>query len=65
MFKTANVKAEGGVVNLTIEKELGVEVVGDAKVKISVEDDEDDYVEVYDEVKDEVLDNIDQDYLNK
>ncbi len=61
----ANVKAEGGVVNLTIEKELGVEVVGDAKVKISVEDDEDDYVEVYDEVKDEVLDNIDQDYLNK
>ena len=39
----SNVKIDGGVVNLDIEKEMGVEIVGDTKVKISVEDDYDDY----------------------
>lgn len=59
----SNVLTEDGIVKLNIEKELGVEVVGDAKVKISVEDDEDDYVEVYDEVKDNELQDINEDYL--
>lgn len=55
----SNVTIENGVVNLTIEKELGVEIVGDTKVKINVEEDEDDYVEVYDEA----IDEIDENYL--
>ncbi len=60
----SNVNIENGVVKLNIEKELGVEIVGDTKVKINVEDDEDDYVEVYDEgTTDEAIDNIDEEYL--
>ena len=61
----ANVNVEGGEVKLDIEKELGVEIVGDTKVKISVEDDEDDYDEIFDEVDDPVLDEINEDYLNE
>ena len=54
---------------MNIEKELGVEIVGDAKVKVSVEEDEDDYEVIEDEVvTEEILDNIDkevkEDYLD-
>ncbi len=60
----ANVTIEDGLVHLTIEKELGVEIVGDAKVKINVEDDEDDYVEVFDEEKiSDAVSDIEEDYL--
>ena len=45
----SNVKCENGNVYLDIEKEMGVEIIGDAKVKISVEDDYDDYDEIVDE----------------
>lgn len=61
------VKIDDGVVKLNIEKELGVEIVGDTKIKVSVEEDEDDYEVLVDdevEVNDEVLDQIDEDYLN-
>lgn len=42
-----DVKIIGELVNLKIEKELGIEVIGNATVKIQVEDDYDDYEEVY------------------
>ena len=61
----ANVNIDGSQVKLDIEKELGVEIVGDTKVKISVEDDEDDYDEIFDEVDDNVLEEIDENYLNE
>lgn len=61
----ANVKIEDGSVLLDIEKEMGVEIVGDAKVKISVEDDYDDYDEIIDEEEvDEIIDNVDENYLD-
>ena len=60
----SNVTIEDGIVHLSIEKELGVEVVGDAKVKINVEEDEDDYVEVYDDVDDEITEEVNEDYLD-
>ena len=61
----ANVKIEDGNVLLDIEKEMGVEIVGDAKVKISVEDDYDDYDEIVDEEEvNEVIDNVDENYLD-
>lgn len=61
----ANVKIEGNDVLLDIEKEMGVEIVGDAKVKISVEDDYDDYDEIIDEEEvDEIIDNVDENYLD-
>lgn len=61
----ANVKIEDSSVLLDIEKEMGVEIVGDAKVKISVEDDYDDYEEITDEEDvDEIIENVDENYLN-
>ncbi|MBE6139991.1 MAG: outer spore coat protein CotE [Firmicutes bacterium] len=61
----SNVEIKNGVVYLSIEKEMGVEIVGDMKVRINVEEDEDEYVEIYDEVADEVLENIDENYLDE
>lgn len=43
-----------------IEKELGVEIVGDAKIKISVEGDEDPWEDLNEEVNEEVLKEIDK-----
>ena len=59
----SNVDIKDGVVNLRVEKELGVEIVGDIKVKINVLDDYDDYEEDNSNLTDDI--NIDEDYLNK
>ena len=59
----SNVNIDGNEVKLSIEKELGVEIVGDTKVKISVEDDEDEYDEVYDEENSTEIDKVDEDYI--
>ncbi len=61
----SNVDIKDGIVHISVEKEMGVELVGDTKVKIVVEEDEDDYVDltVNDEI-DEVLDELTDDYLN-
>lgn len=48
-----NVSIESGTVKLDIEKELGIEVVGDTKIKVPVELDEDEYEELTDEEDDE------------
>lgn len=51
-------------INLSVHKEMGVEVVGEAKVKVSVEEDEDDYEEIIDENEIvEALDEINEEYL--
>ena len=47
-----NVNINGNMIEFEIEKEIGIEVVGDTKVKILTEDDEDDW-EVFDEKLDE------------
>lgn len=62
-----NVTAENGIVKLDIEKELGVEVVGDTKIKVTVEDDEDDYEEIIDEIdetEESQINEVTDDYLN-
>ena len=46
-------------INFDIEKELGVEIVGETKVKIAVEEDEDPWDEIVDEVDDKVIKDID------
>ena len=51
-----------GIVNLTIEKELGVEIIGNTKVKISVEDLDDDYDEIEEEVNLDTIE-VNEDYL--
>ena len=55
----SNVKAKDDVIDFDIEKELGIEVVGDTKVKIMVEDDEDKWEIFDDNVTDETLEEID------
>lgn len=57
---------ENGDINFDIEKELGVEIVGETKVKIEVEEDEEPWDDVIDE--DEVnkeIDKVNDDYLEK
>lgn len=62
-----NVSVQDGVVKLNVEKELGVEVVGNTKIKVSIEDEEDDYEIIEDEFLDEkeeqAIDEIDEEYL--
>lgn len=60
----SDVEIKDGNVNLTVEKELGVEVIGDTKVKIAVEDADDDYDEILDLDSDPELDAITDDYIN-
>ena len=64
-----DVKINDDLVSLKIEKELGIEVIGNATVKVQVEDNFDDYEEVYDEENNDELninvDELDDDYLDK
>ena len=60
-----DVKINGDTVELVVEKEMGVEIVGEGKIRVSIEDDEYDYEEVFDDEKlDEVINEIDTEYLN-
>ena len=58
---------DGNVISFNIEKELGVEIVGETKVKIAVEDDEEPWDEIVDDVDEDTLKEIDEkvseDYL--
>lgn len=53
------VDIDGNNINYTIEKELGIELVGDVKVKIEANLEEDPWDEILEESKDEVIDKID------
>ena len=63
----SDVKIDGNKIRFTIEKELGVEIVGETKMKIAIEEDEDPWDIIDDDVKEEDLEQIDQevheDYL--
>lgn len=61
----SKVEINNGEVELKIEKELGVEIVGNTKVKVSVEDFDDDYEELIDDELDDTIENIDAEYLDK
>ena len=58
-----DVKINNGVVSLKVEKELGVEIIGRTTVKVAVEDDFDEYEEIFDTDAEEEL-NINIDDLN-
>lgn len=58
-------KEEGNIINLEIEKELGIEIIGDTKVKISSVDEDD---ETWDNLDDETvteLETINTNYINE
>ena len=63
-----NVSVTDGIVKLNVEKELGVEIVGDTKIKVSIEEDEDDYEEVVEEEEitkedEDAIEEVDEEYL--
>ena len=55
----SNVNITGDVIDFDIEKELGIEVVNDAKVKIAIEEDEEPW-DTIDEDKEEIDRKIDE-----
>ena len=54
-----NIK-DGNTISFNIEKELGVEIVGETNVKIAIEEDEDPWEEIVDDVDEETLKEIDE-----
>lgn len=64
------VEINGDNINYSIEKELGVELVGDVKVKIQADDDEDPWDEIVEDNNDDaVVEKIDEEvqenYINE
>ena len=60
----SDVNIKDGIVNLNITKELGIEIVGETKIKVPVEELDDDYIELTsDEDTIESVDNVDTNYL--
>ena len=51
---------DGKIISFNIEKELGVEIVGETKVKIAAIEDEDQWEELTDEADENVIDEIDK-----
>lgn len=51
---------DDGKISFEIEKELGVEIVGEKKIKIEVEDDEEPWEELEEEVDDKILKEIEE-----
>lgn len=60
----SNVQINNNIIDFDIEKELGIEVVGDEKVKIMVEDDEDKW-EIFDDPEQEIEEEINEDFLQE
>lgn len=60
---------DNGVINFDIEKELGVELVGETKVKIAIEENEEPWEIIDDDVTDEILNeidnNVDENYIKE
>lgn len=59
-----NVEVKDGNIVLDIEKELGVEIVGDTKIKVPIEDMDDDYDEIVDEEDVNAIDDVNENYLD-
>jgi spore coat protein E len=56
-----DVSVTENVIHYIIEKELGIEIIGDTKVKIAIETDEDDYDIIEDvQTQEEIMEQIDE-----
>ena len=59
---------DGGKIDYVIEKELGIELVGDVKVKIQTDDDEDPWDEIVEDKEEHIeekIDEVDENYLDE
>lgn len=52
--------SEDGIITFDIEKELGVEIVGETKMKIAIEEDEEPWEDIDDEITDDIEKEIDE-----
>ncbi len=64
------VDINNGLIEYDIEKELGIEIVGDAKVRIAVDEDEDEWEEIIDEdnenkIMEEIDQNVNENFINE
>lgn len=59
------VDIEGNDIVYTIEKELGIELVGDEKVKIETSDEEDPWDEILDDVGEQIDQEVKEDYIDE
>lgn len=66
------VKIDNGIIEYDIEKELGIEIVGDAKVRIAVDENEDEWEEIIDDkeqdqekIMEEIDQNVKEDFINE
>lgn len=63
----SKVDINGNTITFDIEKELGVEIVGETKMKISVEEDEEPWDEIEDEmdkkIEEEIDNSVNTDYI--
>ena len=57
-------KEEGNMIKVEIEKELGIEIVGDTKVKISSIEEDDDNWDILGDNTEEELNKVKTDYIN-
>ena len=55
----SSVEIKDNEIYFTVEKELGIEIIGDSKMKIAVEDDEEPWEVIEDEVSDKTIEEID------
>ncbi len=60
------VDIEGDEIVYTVEKELGIELIGDEKVKIAVDEDEEPWDEIIDDKTDKQIDNeVTENYIDE
>ena len=60
-----NVEINGDSINYTIEKELGIELVGEVLVKIETSESEDNWDDIVEDNLDKEIDNIREDYIDE
>lgn len=62
-----DVSSENNIIKYTISKELGIEIVGDTKIKIAVQNNEDDYELILDEedINSEIDKQVNENYLKE
>ena len=58
-------KEEGNSINIEIEKELGLEIIGDTKVKISSVDEEETWDSLDSEAEEEEIDKVNPNYIDE
>ena len=60
-----DVKIKDGLVDLMVEKELGVELLGDSKVKVMTEESLEDWDEIEEELDEEEIDEVNEEYIKE